>query len=502
MKRASILFNLLGVVGLVGLLSGCGSGGGGASTSTGGTASGSAAASGTITGFGSVYVNGKKYETNDVEVIHDGQSERCSISPTTHCSLKEGMTVKVLGTFSGSSHRASTITQEDTLEGPIGSKVQVSQSDGTLTILGQTVLVDDTTKFDDSSAPNKLDSLNVDDVVEVSGFVKNGTTGEIVASFIEKKGQTDCNALCEIKGIVKSHTAALKTFQVGGLNVTYDNSTIIGDMPVPSGNNWDGLFVEVKGTNLNVNAGAPTLLATKVEPENEGVGNDVDEFEVEGFATQAGTPNGNIIEFTIGTTPVKTTASTEFRGGTVDEIVLGAKMSVEGRFDGSTLIAKHVKFHASVKLEGNIAAIDPDAKTFTITGLSGVTVSVNSQSEFKTNGGNQVTDLNDLSVGDHVRVRGRVSGSSSVIATRVEQRSADTDVDLQGPVQSISGQVLTILGVTVDTSTISNDNFEGLNDQVIDRPAFFNVVKEGTLVKVKGRLDGVGVTWREAELED
>jgi hypothetical protein len=75
-------------------------------------------------------------------------------------------------------------------------------------------------------------------------------------------------------------------------------------------------------------------------------------------------------------------------------------------------------------------------------------------------------------------------------------------VDLQGPVQSISGQVLTILGVTVDTSTISNDNFEGLNDQVIDRPAFFNVVKEGTLVKVKGRLDGVGVTWREAELED
>jgi hypothetical protein len=305
-----------------------------------------------------------------------------------------------------------------------------------------------------------------------------------------------------VKGTIKGHDAVLATFQVGGLNVTYDNNTIIGDMTVPSGSNWDGLFVEVKGTNLSVNAGVPTLIATKVEPENEGVGNDVDEFEVEGFVTQAGTPNGNIIEFTIGTTPVKTTASTEFRGGIVDEIVLGAKMSAEGRFDGSPLIPKHVKFHASVKLEGNISAIDPDAKTFTITGLSGVTVSVNSQSEFKANGENQVTGLTHLSVGDHMRVRGRVGSNNFVIATRVEQRSGDTDVDLQGPVQSISGQVLTILGVAVDTSTISNDNFEGLNERLIGHAPFFNAVKEGMLVKVKGRLDGAVVTWREAELED
>jgi hypothetical protein len=497
MKRSSILFNLLGAVGLIGLLSGCGSGG--AATGVGGAASGSSAASGTITGFGSVYVNGKKYETNGASLKVDGQEVPCTVSVASKCGLKEGMTVKVSGTFSGSSHRASTITQEDTLEGPIGSKFQVSQSNGTLTILGQTVLVDDTTKFDDSSAPNKLDSLNVDDVVEVSGFVKNGTTGEIIASFIEKKAGTGCDGVCEIKGTVKNHTAALKTFQVGGLNVTYDNSTIIGDMPVPSGSNWDGLFVEVKGTNLSVNAGVPMLIATKVEPENEGVGNDVDEFEVEGFVTQAGTPNGNIIEFTIGTTPVKTTASTEFRGGIVDEIVLGAKMSAEGRFDGSTLIAKHVKFHASVKLEGNIAAINPDAKTFTITGLSGVTVSVNSQTEFKANGGNQVTDLNDLLVGDHVRVRGRVGSNNSVIATRVEQRSGDTEVDLQGPVQSVSDPNLTILGVAVD---ITGMKLEGLDDGVISRVAFFGVVKEGTLVKVKGKLVGGIVAWEKAELED
>jgi hypothetical protein len=161
------------------------------------------------------------------------------------------------------------------------------------------------------------------------------------------------------------------------------------------------------------------------------------------------------------------------------------------------LTAKHVKFHASVKLEGDIATIN--GSSFTITGIPGVTISVNSQTEFKADSGNT---LNDLAPGDHVRVRGRVGGNNSVIAARVEQRSPSTDVDLQGPVQDESNPNLTILGVTVDTTGISSDNIKGLNEQVIGRAAFFNAVEVGTLVKMKGRL-GLGIlTWREAELED
>ena len=493
MRWSSILFNLLGAVGIVGLLGGCGGGGGSSSPATG-SASGSAASSGTITGFGSVFVNGKKFETNDVEVRHDGITERCTISPATRCGLEEGMTVKVSGDFSGSSHRATTIVQEDTLEGPI-TNVDVPNSQ--FSVLSQTVLVDDTTKFD--SGVN-LTNLVVGNIVEVSGFVK--ADGIVVASFVERKAGTDCGTDgCEIKGVVKNHNHATTRFQIGGLTVIYDidgtlPDTIIGDMPIPNGSNWNDLFVEVKGTTLS----GATLTATKVEPENQGVGNVVDEVEVEGFVTQAGTASSNIIDFTIGTTSVRTTVNTEFRGGTVDEIVVGAKMSAEGRFDGTTLIAKHVKFHAAVKLEGNIDSIN--GNIFTITGLLGVTISVNSQSEFKANGGNTITGLNDLSVGDHVRVRGRIGSSNSVIATRVGQRSGDVDVELQGPVQAVSNPNVTILGVPVDTSGIDNDGFQGRDDLSMGRAAFFNVVKEGTLVKVKGRLANGVVTWREAELED
>jgi cytoskeletal protein CcmA (bactofilin family) len=298
---------------------------------------------------------------------------------------------------------------------------------------------------------------------------------------------------------VKNHDHATTRFQIGGLTVIYDidgtiPDTIVGDMPVPTNNNnWNGIFVEVKGTSLS----GTTLTATKVEPENQGIGNNVDELEVEGFVTNPGPANGNIIEFTIEETLVRTTASTLFRGGTIDEIVDGAKLSAEGRFDGNTLIAKHVKFHESVKLEGNIAMIATGGNTFTftITGLPGITVTVNNQTE----GGN------NLLVNNHVRVRGRVTGTSSVIATRIELQPGNTDdVDLQGPVQDDPVVVpnLTILGVPVDTLTINNDNFEGRNDQVIGRAAFFSVVKTDTLVKVKGRLVNGVVTWREAELED
>jgi hypothetical protein len=56
--------------------------------------------------------------------------------------------------------------------------------------------------------------------------------------------------------------------------------------------------------------------------------------------------------------------------------------------------------------------------------------------------------------------------------------------------------------VTVDTSGMSDDKFQGHDDLSLGRAAFFNAVAVGTLVKVKGRLINGVVSWREAELED
>ena len=470
------VFSLMGMMGLAGLLAACGSEGA-PSVSASGSGSGSASASGTITGFGSVFVNGKKFETSGSSFTVDGQSGSQS-------DLKVGMTVTVNGSFNGNQRSASTVRQKDAVEG----LVQSVAADGvSLVVMGQTVLIDNTTLIDDNIPGRNIQNLVAGtDTVEVNGHIR--PNGIIQATFIEKKlvGVTP-----EVRGFVNNHASGSATFRIGTLTVSYSGADI-SDMPVPNGSNWDGRFVEVKGTTFA--SATTTIIATRVEPENQGLSNAIDEFEVEGFVTQAGPPNGKVIDFTIETIPVRTTASTEFRGGTVDEIVVGAKMSAEGRFDGSTLIAKHVKFQESIRLEGDIETIGTNA--IRIKGLPNVDVKVNSQTEFKN------TSLSSLSSGNHIRVRGRVSNANSVIVTRIELRSADDDVDLQGPVQSITGDDVQILSLSVDTSTISNDNFEGLNGQVIGRAAFFNTVKVGTLVKIHGRLVAGSVQWREAELED
>lgn len=482
MRRESILFNLLGAVGLVGLLSGCGSGGDGAPTGpVSGSASGSSAASGAITGFGSVYVNGKKFETTSASFIVDGQSG-------SQNDLKLGMTVSVIGSVTGDQRSAASVRQRDAVEGV----VQSVAADGlSLVVMGQTVLVDNTALIDNNIPGQSVRNLVAGtDFVEVNGHIR--PNGVIQATFIEKKPAGTVTP--EVRGFVQNHNSGAQTFQIGNLTVNY-GAALINDMPSPAGSGWNGLLVEAKGTGVgSFNAATTTLTASKVEPESQGVPQ-ADEFEVEGFVTRVLGPG----DFFIGPTQVQTTTNTEFRGGRIDEIIVGAKLSAEGRLANGILTAKHVKFHEGVRLEGNIASINSGAGILTLAGLPGITVTVNSQTEVKTDNG---ASLNDLLVGEHVRVRGRLNGTTGMVATRVEQRSADDDVDLQGPVQVVSNPNLTILGVSVNTSGISGDEFKGLNDQPIGRAAFFNAVKVNTLVKMKGRIAGGVVAWREAELED
>lgn len=464
--------------GMVGLLGGCGSGGGETAVSTSGGGSGSAAAVGTVTGFGSVFVNGTRFETSNASFTVDDR-------PGSQSDLKIGMTVIVKGAVGNAQRSAASVRQHDAVEG----LVQSVAADGlSLVVMGQQVLVDSATLIDDSiPGRNILNLVAGTDSVEVNGHVR--PNGVIQATLIEKKPAGTVTP--EVRGYVSSHNDTARTFRVGGLTVNYA-SAVIGDMPVPAGGAWNGLLVEVNGTVFH--AATSTLTATQVEPDEDGLGGDIDEFEVEGYVTQVVGAG----DFYIGATHVRTTASTEFRGGTIDEIVLGAKVSAQGRLANGVVTARHVKFHASVRLEGDIATINPSAKTITITGLPGVVVAVNSQTDF--DGG--VADVTDLLVGDHVRVRGRVNGTSSVIATRLEQRSADDDVDLQGPVQSAANPHLTILGVTVNTAGLSDPDFTGVNDSAIGRTAFFSALSAGTVVKVQGRLSGGTVTWREAEVED
>jgi len=453
----------------------CSGGGGGG---TGATAS-SSVSSGAVTGFGSVKLNGKEYDTQSSSFLVDGQSG------SSQTDLKVGMVVTVNGSLSSTGARsASTITQEDVVEGVIQS---IPATNDRIVVLGQTVLIDNGTLFDNNISPQNISGLGLGNPVEVNGFVTG--KGLITATLIEKKSPP-ATATCEVKGIVENHNSGAQTFTIGALTVSYNGSTNISDMPNPSGNAWNDLLVEVEGSPCT--QAVQPLIATKVEPEVINVAN-ADEIEVEGAITLFNSSTS----FTVNGVPVVTNANTNFEGGVAGDLAFGVEVEVEGSLTNGVLTAKEVSFRDNVEIEGDAATVTSGGVTpnLTVSGLPGVTVFVNAQTQFK--GG--ISNLGQLLVGNHLRVRGRPTGANTVIAAEVEKRSAAPQVILEGAVQSAANPNVTVLGVLIDTSSISDSNFNGSG--VNSSAAFFATVKVGTLVKAQGDWNGSSVVWSEIEIE-
>jgi len=446
----------------------CGGGTGG----TGATSSTPATSFGTITNFGSVFVNGVEFSTSGATITLDG-------IPVTENELRRGMVVTVSGSRSGNSGSAARIEVDDAVKGFVEAKADVNH----WTVMGQTVLVDDRTRFENNIVPG------VNEFAEVHGLVN--ADGVIAAGFIEKK--TAPFPVFEVKGFVKNHNDVAKTFGIGALTVNYSNA-IISDMPNPVGNAWNGLLVEAKGSTCTGTAPVcGTLNATKVESNGPQL-QEAAEFEIEGFVTKINSPT----DFVVGNQRVVTTTSTLFEGGLAGDIAVGVRLEVEGVLAGGVLTVSKVEFGDGIKLEGDVANLT--ASSFELNGLPGITVMPNGLTEFS--GG--INGLGDLVNGNHVRVRGRISSGATIIASEIEKRSTDTRVELQGPIQSITGadpsQVVRILGVDVDTTAIS---FRDIDDSAIARAAFFAKAVVGKLVKARGTLGGGGgINWSEMELED
>ncbi len=85
---------------------------------------------GVITGFGSVYVDGVRYDTTGAQVTMNGMT-------ATQAQLRVGHYVQVKGQAQGAAHRANVIRYHNVLEGPISS---IDTAASSFVAMGQTVL--------------------------------------------------------------------------------------------------------------------------------------------------------------------------------------------------------------------------------------------------------------------------------------------------------------------------------------------------------------------------
>jgi len=467
------------------VLAGCG-GGGGSSTPpvvnpppTNGIDRGGIAV-GPIGGFGSIIVNGVRFDTSAAAFTVNG-------SPGSQSDLSVGQVVAVLGTFddNGLTGVATSVEFDDAVKGPIeGGSIDLPT--GTFRVLGQTIKVTNATIFDDSIQPPAFAGLADGDLVEVSGLPD--ASGRIVATRIEAESP---GSEFEITGLVSALDAGASTFRINSLTVDF-SAAQLDDFP--GGQISEGDLVEAQGSQFSNGE----LLATQVEYRGDVVNDDDlevgDEIEIEGIITVFNSSS----DFSISGLRVLTDAGTSYEGGSAADLGLNVRVEVEGDFEGNgTLRADEIKFEpdAELRVSGLVEATNAVAGTFQVLGLE---IGVKPETSFEDDlNDQQIFGLADLRIGDYVEVDG-YTDAGDFVASQVARDDPEDDSSVRGYAADLSAPTLTVLGVPAITDT--QTEFEN-DDTPITADDFF-ATADGRLVDARGIWDGSSLTVERIEIEN
>jgi len=482
----------------------CGGGGGSAGGGIGGTGK----AVGTITDFGSIFVNGVEFHTGSATVNIDD-------SPGSESDLELGMVVEIEGDFNddGTSGTAVTVNFNDVVEGPMTSAVDTTER--SFDVMGQVVFYTATTVFENTGllgggniAPTDLDIHNV---VEVSGLVDSA--GQIKATRVERKALVFGGEILEVNGIVAAPltttNAVTGSFFINALEVHYSVATSFDNGTAT--NLAIGALVEVKG-NDDPSDG---LDADRIEFKAADFGNNGDLLRFEGVVTNVAPSTG---DFEVNGLPVVTNGSTEWRGGYtgLGDVTLDDRVEVDGRIEDQSgtpvLVAREVELEIEedVKVEGFIEAVDLTGQTLT---MLGITFVYDGNTEFDDKSGGVdpfvASDIDATAPStDWLQVRGYIDSEGVIRTTEVDRDNDDADpseIILQGPASNVPASPpgdFTILGVTIAVDGVMGIQYE-LEDIGTDETTFFNNLTNGRVVKARGTYDGTDtITPEELDLQN
>lgn len=449
--------------------------------------------SGTITGFGSVIVNGVRFNTDSAEFNVEGDKG-------AETDLDLGMIVQVQGTINsdGTTGTATAVYFDDELQGPITEITAVDAISKTRSfkLLGTTVIIDNNTTFDiDEGIPTgttfNLETIKNDNNVEISGLFN--ADGALIATRVELKDITfDTASIVEIEGKVSELTAT--GFKIGNINI--DNSNAKLDS-FPSGTVLaNGQKVEVEGT---FNAQNNTLSATEIEYEDYSLP-DTEEIEIEGIVTDFTDSSS----FKVNGISVNAANAIFEDGAAVAGLKDNLHIEVEGKIVNGVLIAEEIEFEdGNIEVHAKISSIDVTNNSFKLQPFANsaeitVSVSYGTQFEDEVNDNSAKTfNINNLVVGNFVEVEGKTPTANGFKANYVTVEEQG-EVIIQGYVQAYpTTGGIKVLGVTF--SFDNNTEFKDASGNDVAKLRFKEAAVIGTLVSIKDEnSDGIA---EEAEVE-
>jgi hypothetical protein len=362
-------------------IAGCGVG-------TGGTG---AFGSAPVDGFGSIFVGGIEFDDASAVVIDDdGAAVRRDGS-----ELRLGMLADVDGATlvngpNGPASLAATVRLTRAVVGPVAA-TDVGRR--TLSVLGQSVVINGATAFD-PALHGGLAALKAGDGVSVYGFATG--SGQTVATRIEPAAVGEA---WRLRGVVAGLDAGTKRFGVGAATLDYS-----GAANVPA-NLADGQLVHLRlnGASVGGALGVSAFGPLPTPPERS------TDASVEGLTT-ASTKQGL---FRIGSITVDSSAAMIDPASAA--LVAGVHARVKGRLEAGVLVADRIKL---------LTAQEADSRPYQVTGtVGGLSVSsfvargvaVDASAATYVNGSASL-----LANGVKVRVQGVLSGDGTALrATQI-----------------------------------------------------------------------------------
>jgi hypothetical protein len=450
------------------LLASCGgSGGSDVSGIDGSGAPVATSTHGTIDGFGSVIVNGVRYNSDKAQILINGEM-------AMEENLQVGYQVSLTGSIAkDGSATADKIEFTPNLVGTISAK-----TNNTLVVMGQSIKINNDTIFAADISPRGLQGLMPGARILVSGSLS--ADGSISATRIELANYSSQQLL----GFVRDLNSMNMTFQLNQQQISYAGANLnLGNQ-----NLRNGLLVSVRGMQDN----NQLFQATQVNRIATEFSNNIKSASIEGYITRF----GSIKDFEVSGINITTNAQTRYDNGDANSLLLGTKVEVEGKIDNSgKLLAEEIEFEHKInnKIAGKITNItlNNNSGFNIVTGtleVDGTSIRTNISTRYEDKGNNRIKrfNLSSLQIGDSVEVTG-YSSDAGFIATKIEREESNdnepTERELEGIITSISSDSFTLFGRKI--STDENTQYRDAEEKPISAVNFFTIAF-GKRVEVKG----------------
>ncbi len=459
------------------LLSACGGGGGGGN---GGaiqaeesapedtkTEDKAVSAHGPIDRFGSMFVNGIKFSTDEAVFLRSGLNAGES-------DFETGDMVTIRGTLDldGNVGTASSVSYQENVIGAVTR----TRDNSSIEVLGQTVTTDALT---DLKGFSSLSDLQLGTILEVTGITDGN--GFILATRIILRDSSPGSTIeSRVSGTLKNLDPSAQTFSISNLTVDYSSASLLD---VPGNELTEGLLVSV--TTFQTVSG--DILSAETIRESGGIisGKENDRVEITGIINGLDT-SGN---FFIATQPVEILSTTELTNGTSEEILDGTHAEVEGHLDNSgVLIAEEVVFRpdANIVVIANVNAVDLQNSTITALGTTATVNNLTWQTD-ETGAPTKTFSLADVNLGDGIEIWGFIDGNSNLVARKIERYEPETEVLIKAPAEDVdtAGSTVTVLGTTI---ILEDDTwYEDINGDRTNKEEFVAAVEPGnSTIKAMG----------------